>query len=162
MTEPVINTSPLIHLGDAGRLDLLRDLFGGVFVPSVVRDELLAKGDGDRAAREFSTATWVRIIDIEDIPPSIVAWDLGAGESAVLTHALREPNTEAIVDDLSARRCAQSLGIPVCGTLGLVLRAARKGIVGDPAGLLVELRNAGMWLSPGLFQEVIEAAREFQ
>ena len=162
MTDPVVNTSPLIHLGDAGKLELLRDLFGTVVVPRAVSDELLAKGDGDRAAREFSRATWLRVIDVADVPQSIVAWDLGAGETAVLTQALRDENSEAIIDDLSARRCAQSLGIPVCGTLGLVLRAARKGIVGDPSALIMELRNAGMCLSPRLLQEVMDAAREFQ
>jgi len=162
VAEPVVNTSPLIHLGDAGRLELLRDLFGTVLVPRIVLQELLAKGEGDRAAHEVSRANWLKIIDVVDIPSPIVAWDLDPGESAVLAHALGHANTEAIVDDLSARRCAQSLSIPVCGTLGLDLRAARKGIVTDPSGLISELRDAGMWLSHRLLQEILEVAREFQ
>ncbi len=37
-----------------------------------------------------------------------MAWDLGAGESAVLTWARRNPGFTAILDDRAARRCAES------------------------------------------------------
>ena len=37
---------------------------------------------------------------------SDLSWDFGAGESAVLAWCLAHPGSEAIIDDLSARRCA--------------------------------------------------------
>jgi len=42
----------------------------------------------------------------------------------------------------------------VTGTLGLVLRASRRGVVADPQETLERLRAAGMWLS----DSVLEAA----
>jgi predicted nucleic acid-binding protein len=93
---------------------------------------------------------------------SLLAWDLGAGETAVLSLALAEPGIEAIIDDLAARRCAKAFGVPVCGTLGLVLRAARRGIIADPEGMLTGLCDAGMWLDPKLFDQILSLAREFQ
>ncbi len=45
---------------------------------------------------------------MDQIDPEIVAWDLGAGESAVLTWARRHPGFTAILDDCAALRCAES------------------------------------------------------
>jgi len=67
-------------------------------------------------------------------------WDLEEGESAVLAWAYGHPGTEAIVDDLAARRCATTLDIPIRGTLGLVLTAKQKGIIPAARPILEKLR----------------------
>jgi predicted nucleic acid-binding protein len=72
-------------------------------------------------------ATWLSIVDDPLIPPGIQAWGLGEGESSVLAWATAHQGVEAIIDDLAARRCAAALGVPVRGTLGLVLVAKRRG-----------------------------------
>jgi len=77
----------------------------------------------------------------------ILAWDLGKGESSVLAWAHAHPGTEVIIDDLSGRRCAASLGIPVRGTLGLVLAAKKRGIIPMARPVLESLRQSGMYLS---------------
>jgi predicted nucleic acid-binding protein len=162
VTSAVVNSSPLIHLGDIGRIDLLQILFDVVETPAAVVEEIRAKGDDDPAARAIAQAAWLSIVRTPEASAPLLAWDLGAGETAVLAQALTLPGTEAIIDDLSARRCAKAFGVPVCGTLGLVLRAARKGRVHDPVGILNQLRSAGMWLDPGLFEQVLSLARKFQ
>lgn len=86
-------------------------------------------------------------VSIEVVPIEIARWDLGAGESEVLAWAFTHPGAEAIVDDLSGRRCAQTLGVPLRGTLGLVLQAKRDGHVAAVRPLFERLRAAGMYLS---------------
>ncbi|MEJ7712923.1 MAG: hypothetical protein WKF84_24545 [Pyrinomonadaceae bacterium] len=49
------------------------------------------------------------------VPAQIQAWGLGQDESSVLAWAHAHPGTEAIVDDLAARRCAAAFNIPVRG-----------------------------------------------
>jgi predicted nucleic acid-binding protein len=83
----------------------------------------------------------------ESIPQIIASWDLGPGESAVLAHGLAYPGYTAVVDDLAARRCAAALGIPVRGTLGLVLIAKKYGKIPSARDALIHLRDAGMYLS---------------
>ncbi len=61
-----------------------------------------------------------------------MAWDLGAGEAAVLTWAIARRGTIAIVDDLAGRKCARAHGIPLTGTLGLVLSARKSGKIEAP------------------------------
>jgi hypothetical protein len=54
----VINASPLIFLGNAGRLELLHTLGASrIIVPAPVFDEVIAGGHADRAARAISDAT---------------------------------------------------------------------------------------------------------
>lgn len=62
----------------------------------------------------------------------------------------------AILDDLQARRCAESLGIPVAGTLGIVLLARKAGILPAAKPFLEELRTKGMWLSDRVLNAVLK------
>jgi len=63
----------------------------------------------------IAIADWLIVVDTPPVPEPIQSWDLGPGESAVLTWGYVHPSTEVIVDDLAARRCAVALGIPVRG-----------------------------------------------
>ncbi len=65
--------------------------------------------------------------------------------------ALNHPGWEAVLDDHSARREATRLGIPCIGTVGLVLTGHRLGIVPSVPDALQTLREAGMYISDGLF-----------
>ncbi len=85
----VINASPLIFLGNAGRLELLRTLGASrIIVPAPVFDEVIAGGHADRAAQSISDATWLEKRPSPPIPASVVAWEIGKGESSVTATAL--------------------------------------------------------------------------
>jgi len=75
---------------------------------------------------------WLKIVETPPVPASVQAWNLGAGESAVLSYALAHPGVQAIIDDLAGRRCAVVHHVEVRGCVGLVLVAKQRGLV--PAG----------------------------
>lgn len=56
----------------------------------------------------------------------------------------------AVIDDLAGRRCARSFGIPLRGTLGLVLKAKQQGAIPSARKTLGQLRDVGMYLSDGV------------
>ncbi|MEM9905961.1 MAG: DUF3368 domain-containing protein, partial [Cyanobacteria bacterium P01_D01_bin.44] len=93
----VINASPLIVLFKSGQVNLLLQLFDIIIVPNAVYREVTAS-KSDVAALQLPAATWVNRIDVE-INSAIAAWDLGIGESAVLSFALANPGYRAMVDD---------------------------------------------------------------
>jgi predicted nucleic acid-binding protein len=66
---------------------------------------------------------------LERVPPLVLAWDLGKGETEVISWAYLNPRYHASLDDRAARNCASSLGIGVIGTIGLVLQAKNDGIL---------------------------------
>jgi len=70
------------------------------------------------------------------------------------------PDTEVFVDDLAARRCAATLGIPLLGTLGLVLKAKQRGSVPAARPLLEQLRRSGLYLSDRVMNQALALVRE--
>lgn len=72
----------------------------------------------------------------------------------MLALAASRPGSEAVLDDRQARRCAESLGVPVTGTLGIVLRAKRRGLIPAARPLVERLLEQRLYLS----DELVEAA----
>jgi len=88
------------------------------------------------------------------VPASIQAWDLGAGETAVLSYALRR-QAAAILDDRAGRRCTLAHHVPVRGTLGLALLAKRHGKISAARPLLERMREQGMYLSDAVLDRAL-------
>ncbi|RLE29190.1 MAG: DUF3368 domain-containing protein [Acidobacteria bacterium] len=144
----VVDASPLIYLARADLFYLLRLAGPEIIVPEAVSREIQARGMDDETASAIRGASWLREVRIREIPSVIQAWNLGLGESTVLAWALANPGCRAIIDDLQGRRCAEALGVPLRGTLGLVLLAKRVGQIDRARPIVDRLRGAGMYLSP--------------
>src|SRR5438309_592135 len=107
----VMNASPLIFLGNAGQLDLLRLRGASRFVvPSAVLDEVTRSSQLDRAARSIADAGWIERGAPVSIPPEVIEWDLVPGESAVIATCLQLRGARPVLDDLAGRKCARSFG----------------------------------------------------
>jgi predicted nucleic acid-binding protein len=159
--RPAVNTSPLVFLTRIQQLDLLRHFASaGIVVPAAVATEIHRRGPDDVTARTLRENPWINVVEPPPVPAAVVAWDLGPGESSVLAWAGAFPGTEAIVDDLAARRCAASLGIPVRGTLGLVLAAKRRGALPAARPVVEALRAAGMWLADDVVRRALAMVGE--
>jgi predicted nucleic acid-binding protein len=157
---PVVNASPLILMARAGVWGLLRVLGDSVLVPTAVAEEIQRRGSDDPTVQAMKTSGWLTLVQSPSIPPSIASWDLGPGESAVLAWAAANPGTEIVCDDLAARRCAQTLGIDVCGTLAIVLRAKQHGLIEEARPLIQRLVEAGMYLSRDVLDQALALVGE--
>jgi predicted nucleic acid-binding protein len=156
----VVNASPLIFLSRAGHLELLRASAEHVRVPQPVAVELRARGANDVTANELNSRRWLEITEPPPIPPGIMQWGLGSGESAVLAECLRLPGSYAVIDDLAARKCAAALGIPVIGTLGIVLRARKQDVIPAARPVMEDLLRGGMFLSKPLLDRALALVGE--
>jgi predicted nucleic acid-binding protein len=156
----IVNASPLICLSRAGLSDLLRQAAETIMVPMSVAREVLAPGPTDVTTGLLAKTPWLVQVDDPEIPPSILGWDLGRGESTVLALALAHVGARAIIDDLHGRRCAESLGIPLRGTVGLVLRARRARIIASARDAFERLRAGGMYLSDRIVLDVLREVDE--
>lgn len=85
---------------------------------------------------------------------------MGAGESSVLSFALKHPNYHAMVDDTAARRCARTLGIATLGTGGAIVLAKRRGLIESVSDRLQRLKTAGLWLSDEVINLLKQQAGE--
>ena len=155
----VVNASPLIFLGNAGRLDLLRVIGASrVMVPQSVFDEVTATRHADRATRAVAEADWIERVAAFPLPAGVVEWDLGRGESDVIAACLQIAGRTPVIDDLAGRQCALALGLHPMGTLGLVIAAYRRGHLDDPREVFAHLRASGMWLSDSVIEHALRLA----
>lgn len=111
----VSDSSPLILLGKIGHLDLLVGSSERLLIPQAVADEVAAKADGARLIAELSAELRVSLVRDLIIPPELLAWDLGPGETQAIACA-RQRAARAILDDLEARRCAAAMDVKTIGT----------------------------------------------
>lgn len=157
---PAVNTSPLIFLTKVGLLDLLQLLSEEVVVPAAVWTEIQQYGVMDVTVQALVQSNWLVVVETPPVPEPISACNLDPGESAVLAWAYVHPGTEVIVDDLAARRCAAALGIPVRGTLGLVLTGKQRGIIRAARPILEQLRQSGLYLSDRVMNQALALVGE--
>lgn len=156
----VVNSSPLITLFKSGQAGLLPALFGTIFVPDAVWQEVASKAHEDEAARGLANVPWVLRLAPLPLDPLVLAWDAGPGETEVLSYARANPEVRAVVDDEYARRCARSLGVRTLGTCGVLVLAKRRGVIAAVEPGLRALTDAGLWLSPSLIRAVLNEAGE--
>jgi len=150
----VLNASPLIVLARAGLEDLLLKLPELVVVPQAVETEIQAGPAGDPARRAL-TAGKFSIIDAP-LREEILTWDLGRGETAVLSYALSNPGWIAILDDRAARTCARSYSIPYKGTLAVVILAKQEGEIDSAANVMRSLQAAGLRLDDAVIRQALK------
>ena len=150
----VVNASPIILLGKVSRIDLLRTLGVDVVIPDKAVIEIERGGTDDPGVRALASADWLRIV-ADPIPVALSNLNLGAGETAVLAHALANPGSGVILDDRAARNAAAGLGLPCLGTLGLILFAKTSGRLSAARPILESLRNQGMFLSDAVLNRAL-------
>lgn len=161
MADPaVVNASPLILLTAAGMIDLLKLAGHPLLVPGAVVHEIEAYGAADATAPALRQSDWLTIVEAQPVSSIIENCDLGPGESSVLAWAHSHFGTVAVLDDLPARRCADFLGIPTRGTLGLVLIAKQRGVIVEARPVCERLRHSGMWLSDAVMNRALNMVGE--
>ena len=94
------------------------------------------------------------------VASKVASWNLGQGESAVLSYALIHSGVRAVIDDRDARRCAQALEIPMFGTGGLLLLAKRRKLLPSVTEALTKIRQAGLWLSDDIVELITSRTGE--
>lgn len=152
----VVNSSPIITLAKIGRLDLLLAPDRTLIIPSAVAQEILNGPQADPGRRAIEAGFGGELTPIE-VPSAIGEWGLGRGESAVLALAARSGAT-AIIDDRDARRAANALGVPLLGTLGVILRARAEHRIVAAAPVLRDLRAHGLRINETLIAATLDQA----
>ena len=109
MTNVICNTSPFQYLHQIDQLRILPALAGKIIVPSAVVDEIAVGRVAGVDLPDLAQLEWVMVQSPVGQSALSLISDLGAGESEVLMLALETPGATVILDDMLARRVAESL-----------------------------------------------------
>jgi predicted nucleic acid-binding protein len=153
----VTNTSPIIALVGVGELRVLGALFASIVVPFEVWQELVDKPGAPEPAL-LRALPGVAFQPTPPWPPEAAALD--PGERAAIALAVAIPDAWVLLDDIAARRVATDLGIPVRGTLGVLVEGKRRGLLPGVRPLVEQMIENGCRLAPQLVSSVLAAVGE--
>ncbi len=137
---PVVNSSPLIYLGKVNRLYLLKELYSSLKIPTAVYHEVVVKGeekgfeDALRVKAEVGKFIFVHSPKAETVSSvrerlKKYGFRLSLGEIECLALCLDTDDKMLISDDDDAKRLARTYGIDGKGTIYLLLKSCKEGIL---------------------------------
>jgi predicted nucleic acid-binding protein len=126
----IADTGPVNYLLLIGHIEILPTLFEKVILPSAVKDEL-ANPDTPLSVRNWIAAPplWVDVCHTASPLTNASMGELGAGETAAITLAVELHADLLLMDDRRGVIAALQRGLTVTGTMGLLARAAKHGIL---------------------------------
>ena len=84
----VSNATPLIAIAMADRFDLLQKIFGRIYIPQGVYEEVVEEGGEPFGAADVRQAAWIQVIEAKDkLAVEVLEDDLGKGESETIVLA---------------------------------------------------------------------------
>ena len=126
----VCDTSALIGLAKIGKLDLLRKLYGCIYIPWSVYEELAAMNGKINAEDKIEGAEWIRKMTVNGAPlmHSLVS-EIGQSAVDVLTLSKVLEADLMILDDSRTTAAAVSAGFQTAGLPGLLLLAKQRNLI---------------------------------
>jgi hypothetical protein len=166
MPAVVSDTSVLHYLSVTRQFNCLPKLFGQIFIPPAVWNEVShqIKLPVHSFVKNALDAGWLKVASPQDrqaVRSLLVS--LGAGESEAIVLAKELQPSLVLMDDLDGRLAAQKLKLPVMGTVGILARARRQGMVPQLKPLLDELINTHRFrFDKILYAEVLRDVGELE
>jgi predicted nucleic acid-binding protein len=150
MSVVVSDASPVHYLILTNAIHILPSLFSKVVIPAQVVSEL-QRQNAPPPVRTWMNKppSWMEV----RIPTRAEALNLHMGEEHAIALAL-ELRTAILVDEKEARNVARQKGLVVIGTLGLLERAADKGLI-NFRDALTALRTTNMRISRSLIDTTL-------
>ena len=168
-TVVLCDAGPLITLGKLNRLEVLTALYGEVRIPRPVYDEVVTSGLAKGASDAMTVRLFIQrrkwpVVNVSQDAlasyiPSVI---IDAGERAVLALAQTLRCPLVLLDDEVARSEARRLGLPLHGTLGILVQACRKKILtlSQIEILINEIdTRRDIWISGKLCEQVLSELR---
>ena len=158
MGETVCDAGPLMHLDELGSLDLMEG-FAPLLISETVWGEVVRHRPKLRV-EAVPGATLVADPQSDDAALLTLfrSFDLDAGERTALALMADRHASLLLCDDSAARLAAETLGWTVHGTVGVIVRAIRRGTrtVAQVRELLTALpERSSLHLSPALLHRVL-------
>jgi predicted nucleic acid-binding protein len=129
---------------------MLRQLFGHLLVPAEVAREV--------APSLGALPSWADIVYLYDIPT--FSRNPGAGESAAIALAMTMSIDSLVLDDQPARTVALELGLPVIGSLGLLVTAKQRGLLAEVRPLMDAMIANQFYVAGAVYRRILSLAEE--
>ena len=160
----VSDSTLLITLMKAGRLNILEGLFGEVLIPEAVYSEVTDNQAFRDEAELIRNSDYIRIVRADDrervsFLQRVTGLDLGESEAIIYAD---EVNADLLLmDEAAGRRVALNMGLPMTGSVGVLIRAFRSGLitVEEAEDAFDSIKKANRHISDRLIDDALEVIR---
>ncbi len=114
----ISDTTPIISLLKAEQLEVLEALFGEVFIPEAVYEELTGNQKFQLEAEKVKKCPFIKVKQVEDIKSVNIfqrVTGLDAGESESIVMAEEKQADLLLIDEKKARHVAKQMGLAITG-----------------------------------------------
>jgi len=146
----ISDTSTLILLQKIHELELLNQLYDNlVTTPEIVEEY------GDKLP------DWVKVESVKDKKyQEFVETQVDMGEASAIALAKEFDEVLLLLDDLKARKLAQTLGLKITGTLGIIHKAKKEGFIKEVKPLIDKLLETNFRISDKIVEEILSLNNE--
>lgn len=160
----ITNSGPLIALAKLGLLYLLQRIYGQVYVAKAVYHEVVERGEkgGYSDALQIKLAVQrseLIVVEVEETRPEVTGLPLHQGEKETIRCALEKKAGLVLLDDMLARSEAESAGLTVKGTLGVIVDAYRHAILSiEEVRIILDniLARNDIWIADELCRRILK------
>lgn len=153
----VSNASPLIVLLKINKLSILKELFRKIIISVAVYNEITTK-EPDKLI--FDKIGWIKTRSVTNIEMTALLEkliDRGEAEAIVLAKELK---VTLLIDDAKARKYAKLLNIEVMGTLGLLKKAKKSGLIQSVRKVIEDMLAEGYYIEDKLVRKILKDVGE--
>ena len=144
MPKVIPDTSCLILLRKIGALNLLDQLFDEVLITETVLWEFNEPVSIPYKLAKIENKDFFKLVSLQ----------LDPGEASVICMASDQQDYLMVLDDLKGRKVANALGLNFTGTLGVLVKAKRNGLIEKLEPYVERLLQVGIRISSQVLNEV--------
>ncbi len=144
------DSSALVTLSIMDRLDLLEPIFGKVYVPQAVYNEVTISDKPQSIKLKNFLKDKIVTVDL-----TITQMGLGQGELEAIALYKHLNSDFLLIDDRRAKKFAQLNNVNVIGSLGVMILAKEKGLLESIRNDLEKLIDSDVFISESLINRVL-------
>jgi predicted nucleic acid-binding protein len=149
------DSSALVALSIMDRLDLLETIFGKIYVPQAVYDEVTISHKPQSLKLKNFLKDKISTVDL-----TITQMGLGQGELEVIALYKHLGSDFLLIDDRRAKKFAQLNSVNVIGSLGVMILAKEQGLIDSIRNDLQKLIGSDVFISKSLIDKVLLSVGE--
>jgi predicted nucleic acid-binding protein len=156
----ISDTTPLISLMKIGQLDLVHRMIGEIQIPEAVFMELVSNRRFPEESRQIRESSFIKTVKVadEDAVDRLsrsMGLDIGESEAIILSDSMKA--NLLLMDEVRGRSVAQQMGIPLMGTVGVMIVAYKEGLLSKNEILtcIDILKNSGRHISSKLYDQLM-------
>lgn len=157
----IVDSSPLIALAIVEGLLWLPEMFGSVYLPESVQNEVLpGRGaTGEAAISQALDMGWLTLWTSEI--PTLIDVDLDPGEFDCINLAMHyKDNSLLIMDERAGRAVAKEQGLRITGTAALIGFAKKTCLISSARTAFEKLHTHDYRIAPAIIREILTSVNE--